>query len=109
MILFNGLHSMCRVGSLNGRPTSIFGLVIQMVGPAVCSTPCMGKGKEVFERLKIPVLPCHCVLIFQNMDHFPMVICAGFAKEFDTPTHLLERPSLFGSLVQEYANRSSGL
>ncbi|KAJ8620573.1 hypothetical protein MRB53_029102 [Persea americana] len=38
-----------------------------------------------------------------------LVIDAGFAKEFDTPTHLLERPSLFGSLVQEYANRSSGL
>ncbi|XP_077218385.1 ABC transporter C family member 14-like [Tasmannia lanceolata] len=38
-----------------------------------------------------------------------LVIDAGLAKEFDTPSHLLERPSLFGALVQEYANRSSGL
>lgn len=33
----------------------------------------------------------------------------GRAKEFDKPSRLLERPSLFGALVQEYANRSSGL
>ncbi|CAH9079160.1 unnamed protein product [Cuscuta europaea] len=38
-----------------------------------------------------------------------LVIDAGKAKEFDRPSHLLERPSLFGSLVQEYANRSSQL
>ncbi|PSR85992.1 ABC transporter C family member 4 like [Actinidia chinensis var. chinensis] len=38
-----------------------------------------------------------------------LVIDAGRAKEFDKPSHLLERPSLFGALVQEYANRSSGL
>lgn len=38
-----------------------------------------------------------------------LVIDAGRAKEFDKPSHLLERPSLFGSLVQEYANRSSEL
>ncbi|KAG9443772.1 hypothetical protein H6P81_015112 [Aristolochia fimbriata] len=38
-----------------------------------------------------------------------LVIDAGLAKEFDTPSKLLERPSLFGALVQEYANRSSGL
>ncbi|XP_028119533.1 ABC transporter C family member 14-like [Camellia sinensis] len=38
-----------------------------------------------------------------------LVIDAGWAKEFDKPSHLLERPSLFGALVQEYANRSSGL
>ncbi|XP_043708769.1 ABC transporter C family member 14 isoform X2 [Telopea speciosissima] len=38
-----------------------------------------------------------------------LVIDAGRAKEFDKPSRLLERPSLFGALVQEYANRSHGL
>uniref|UniRef100_A0A5B7BJZ7 ABC-type xenobiotic transporter n=1 Tax=Davidia involucrata TaxID=16924 RepID=A0A5B7BJZ7_DAVIN len=38
-----------------------------------------------------------------------LVIDAGWAKEFDKPSRLLERPSLFGALVQEYANRSSGI
>ncbi|GAB2220245.1 hypothetical protein Droror1_Dr00007888 [Drosera rotundifolia] len=38
-----------------------------------------------------------------------LVVDAGRAKEFDSPSRLLERPSLFGALVQEYANRSSGL
>ncbi|XP_073302739.1 ABC transporter C family member 14-like [Primulina huaijiensis] len=38
-----------------------------------------------------------------------LVIDAGRAKEFDRPSNLLERPSLFGALVQEYANRSSEL
>ncbi|KAL8167765.1 hypothetical protein V2J09_009264 [Rumex salicifolius] len=38
-----------------------------------------------------------------------LVIDAGRAKEFDRPSRLLERPSLFGALVQEYANRSAGL
>ncbi|VFQ59625.1 unnamed protein product [Cuscuta campestris] len=38
-----------------------------------------------------------------------LVIDAGKAKEFDRPSRLLERPSLFGALVQEYANRSSQL
>ncbi|KAH7517077.1 hypothetical protein FEM48_Zijuj09G0024000 [Ziziphus jujuba var. spinosa] len=33
----------------------------------------------------------------------------GRAKEFDAPSRLLERPSLFGALVQEYANRSAEL
>ncbi|WVZ71174.1 hypothetical protein U9M48_019792 [Paspalum notatum var. saurae] len=36
-----------------------------------------------------------------------LVIDAGIAKEFDRPANLIERPSLFGALVQEYANRSS--
>ncbi|KAL6615336.1 hypothetical protein ACP70R_037606 [Stipagrostis hirtigluma subsp. patula] len=36
-----------------------------------------------------------------------LVIDAGLAKEFDSPANLIERPSLFGALVQEYANRSS--
>ncbi|KAJ7955107.1 ABC transporter [Quillaja saponaria] len=36
-----------------------------------------------------------------------LVIDAGLAKEFDKPSHLLQRPSIFGTLVQEYANRSS--
>ncbi|XP_050366191.1 ABC transporter C family member 14-like [Argentina anserina] len=38
-----------------------------------------------------------------------LVVDAGRAKEFDSPSHLLERPSLFGALVQEYANRSEGI
>ncbi|CAN4093074.1 unnamed protein product [Withania somnifera] len=38
-----------------------------------------------------------------------LVVDAGMAIEFDKPSHLLERPSLFGALVQEYANRSSEL
>ncbi|EPS57775.1 hypothetical protein M569_17043, partial [Genlisea aurea] len=38
-----------------------------------------------------------------------LVVDAGRAKEFDTPARLLERPSLFAALVQEYANRSSEL
>ncbi|XP_078439730.1 multidrug resistance-associated protein 4 [Wolffia australiana] len=38
-----------------------------------------------------------------------LVIDAGLAAEFDTPASLIERPSLFGALVQEYANRSSGI
>ncbi|TQD68848.1 hypothetical protein C1H46_045619 [Malus baccata] len=38
-----------------------------------------------------------------------LVVDAGLAREFEAPSRLLERPSLFGSLVQEYANRSSGL
>lgn len=33
----------------------------------------------------------------------------GFAKEFDSPAKLIERASLFSALVQEYANRSSGV
>ncbi|KAG8052292.1 hypothetical protein GUJ93_ZPchr0001g30160, partial [Zizania palustris] len=38
-----------------------------------------------------------------------LVIDAGLAKEFDSPANLIERPSLFGALVQEYANRSSDM
>ncbi|XP_039114192.1 ABC transporter C family member 4-like [Dioscorea cayenensis subsp. rotundata] len=38
-----------------------------------------------------------------------LVVDAGLAKEFDKPANLIERPSLFGALVQEYANRSSEL
>ncbi|KMT05991.1 hypothetical protein BVRB_7g164780 [Beta vulgaris subsp. vulgaris] len=37
-----------------------------------------------------------------------LVIDAGKAREYDPPSHLLGRPSLFGALVQEYSNRSSG-
>ncbi|PNX71965.1 ABC transporter C family member 4-like protein [Trifolium pratense] len=38
-----------------------------------------------------------------------LVVDAGRAKEFDTPSNLLQRQSLFAALVQEYANRSTGL
>ncbi|KAH7678707.1 Xenobiotic-transporting ATPase protein [Dioscorea alata] len=36
-----------------------------------------------------------------------LVIDAGYAKEFDKPSKLIELNSLFGALVQEYANRSA--
>ncbi|RDX86659.1 ABC transporter C family member 14, partial [Mucuna pruriens] len=36
-----------------------------------------------------------------------LVIDAGLAKEYDKPSRLLERPSLFGALVKEYSNRSA--
>lgn len=54
---------------------------------------------------------CSVLLVcnLRKYEIFSNGCCAGLAKEFDTPTRLLERPSLFGSLVQEYANRSSGL
>lgn len=38
-----------------------------------------------------------------------LVVDAGRAKEFDTPSNLLQRQSLFAALVQEYANRSNDL
>ncbi|MFS7928004.1 putative ABC-type xenobiotic transporter [Helianthus anomalus] len=38
-----------------------------------------------------------------------LVIDAGYAKEFDEPSRLIQKPSLFGALVQNYANRSSRL
>ncbi|KAK7337441.1 hypothetical protein VNO77_18016 [Canavalia gladiata] len=38
-----------------------------------------------------------------------LVVDAGRAKEFDRPYNLLQRQSLFGALVQEYADRSTGL
>ncbi|WOG83782.1 hypothetical protein DCAR_0102960 [Daucus carota subsp. sativus] len=38
-----------------------------------------------------------------------MVMDAGLVKEFDKPSRLLERRSLFAALVQEYANRSVGI
>lgn len=38
-----------------------------------------------------------------------LVIDDGWAKEFERPATLLERPSLFASLVQEYSNRSTGV
>ncbi|ERN02230.1 hypothetical protein AMTR_s00045p00218350 [Amborella trichopoda] len=38
-----------------------------------------------------------------------MVLDAGLVKEFEKPSRLLERPSFFGALVQEYTNRSSNL
>ncbi|KAK3124855.1 hypothetical protein QOZ80_7BG0594800 [Eleusine coracana subsp. coracana] len=34
-----------------------------------------------------------------------LVMDAGLANEFDQPVKLLEKPSLFGALVQEYKNR----
>ncbi|BAT80266.1 hypothetical protein VIGAN_02326400 [Vigna angularis var. angularis] len=36
-----------------------------------------------------------------------LVIDAGLSKEYDKPSRLLERPSLFAALVKEYSNRSA--
>nr|CAB3486518.1 unnamed protein product [Digitaria exilis] len=36
-----------------------------------------------------------------------LVLDAGLVAEFDAPSKLMGRPSLFGAMVQEYANRSS--
>uniref|UniRef100_A0A0A9CVI5 ABC transporter domain-containing protein n=1 Tax=Arundo donax TaxID=35708 RepID=A0A0A9CVI5_ARUDO len=36
-----------------------------------------------------------------------LVLDAGLVKEFDAPSELMGRPSLFGAMVQEYASRSS--
>lgn len=38
-----------------------------------------------------------------------LVVDDGWAKEYERPSTLLERPSLFASLVQEYSNRSTGV
>ncbi|KAJ7977557.1 ABC transporter C family member 14 [Quillaja saponaria] len=38
-----------------------------------------------------------------------LVMDAGCAKEFDKPSSLLQKRSLFAALVQEYANRSAGI
>jgi len=38
-----------------------------------------------------------------------LVLDAGLVKEFDAPSRLIEQPSLFGAMVEEYANRSSNL
>ncbi|KAK8630776.1 hypothetical protein V6N13_079552 [Hibiscus sabdariffa] len=38
-----------------------------------------------------------------------LVVDAGKTKEFDKPSRLLERPTVFAALVQEYADRSTGL
>ncbi|CAN6247686.1 unnamed protein product [Urochloa humidicola] len=38
-----------------------------------------------------------------------LVLDAGLVKEFDAPSRLIEQRSLFSSMVEEYANRSSNL
>ncbi|RLM73469.1 ABC transporter C family member 14 [Panicum miliaceum] len=38
-----------------------------------------------------------------------LVLDEGLVKEFDAPSRLMEQPSLFGAMVQEYGNRSSNL
>lgn len=55
----------------------------------------------------------HSLASFMSHDHIILFFLGfsyiGRAEEFDTPSNLLQRPSLFGALVQEYANRSSQL
>jgi len=36
-----------------------------------------------------------------------VIFLAGFAKEYDKPSRLPERPSLFAALVKEYSKRSA--
>ncbi|KAG5231750.1 ABC transporter family member [Salix suchowensis] len=38
-----------------------------------------------------------------------LVIDAGLSREFDKPSRLLERPTLFGAMVREYASRAAEL
>jgi len=38
-----------------------------------------------------------------------LVLDAGLVAEFDAPSKLMRRPSLFGAMVQEYASRSSSV
>lgn len=47
--------------------------------------------------------------IFESFFVIFMILETGKATEFDKPSRLLERPSLFAALVQEYANRSADI
>jgi len=50
--------------------------------------------------------PCALTIVASIFCFF---FVSGLAKEYDKPSNLLQRESLFGALVQEYANRSTGL
>ncbi|RID62880.1 hypothetical protein BRARA_E01922 [Brassica rapa] len=63
--------------------------------------------REDFESCTI-VSIAHRIPTVMDCDRV-LVIDAGKAKEFDSPTRLLESHSLFAALVQEYALRSSGI
>ncbi|KAF5462508.1 hypothetical protein F2P56_018511 [Juglans regia] len=63
--------------------------------------------REDFEACTI-ISIAHRIPTVMDCDRV-LVIDAGRVGEFDKPSRLLEQPSLFGALVQEYANRSSGL
>ncbi|KAI4365693.1 hypothetical protein MLD38_021658 [Melastoma candidum] len=63
--------------------------------------------REDFARCTI-ISIAHRIPTVMDCDRV-LVVDAGKAREFDKPSALLERPSLFGALVQEYANRSTGL
>ncbi|KNA18661.1 hypothetical protein SOVF_068740 [Spinacia oleracea] len=63
--------------------------------------------REDFESCTIITI-AHRIPTVMDCDRV-LVIDAGLAKEFDSPSSLLDRTSLFGALVQEYSNRSSEL
>ncbi|KAI5001704.1 hypothetical protein ZWY2020_026354 [Hordeum vulgare] len=48
----------------------------------------------------------HCVPTVMDSDRV-LVLDAGLVKEFDAPSKLMGRPSVFGAMVQEYSSRSS--
>jgi hypothetical protein len=55
------------------------------------------------------ILNSNTILIMYSSLNFVCFLLIGRAKEFDKPSNLLQRQSLFAALVQEYANRSAGL
>ncbi|XP_010523938.1 PREDICTED: ABC transporter C family member 4-like [Tarenaya hassleriana] len=63
--------------------------------------------REDFEACTI-ISIAHRIPTVMDCDRV-LVIDAGRAKEFDKPGKLLEKQSVFGALVQEYALRSAGL
>ncbi|XP_009792251.1 ABC transporter C family member 14-like [Nicotiana sylvestris] len=63
--------------------------------------------REDFEACTIITI-AHRIPTVIDCDHV-LVIDDGWAKEYDRPATLLERPSIFAALVQEYSIRSTGL
>lgn len=60
--------------------------------------------REDFSKCTI-ISIAHRITTVMDCDRV-LVMDAGRVKEFDAPSRLLERASLFGALVQEYASRS---
>ncbi|KAL0928634.1 hypothetical protein M5K25_000541 [Dendrobium thyrsiflorum] len=61
--------------------------------------------REVFSGSTI-ISIAHRIPTVMDCDRV-LVLDSGLAKKFDSPANLINHPSLFGALVQEYANRSS--
>ncbi|KAK9013565.1 hypothetical protein V6N11_041569 [Hibiscus sabdariffa] len=70
------------------------------------------KDLQVRYRPSTPLSLERCQLkdvVASKPDKLDSLVVDRKAKEFDKPSRLLEWPTLFAALVQEYANRSSGL